>query len=73
MEALVPGSFQENVSEVYRLNGLRTVKLPTPPMAVSVMEACREVFRRKIQSRNTTGSRTRERRHQYFTRFGPQG
>ena len=50
MEALVPGSFQENVSEVYRLNGLRTVKLPTPPMAASVMEACREVFRERSRA-----------------------
>ena len=45
MEALVPGSFQENVIEVYRLNGLRTVKLPTPSMAATVMEACRDIFR----------------------------
>ena len=35
MEALVPGSFQENISEVYRLNGLRTVQFPIPPMEVS--------------------------------------
>ena len=45
MEALVPGSFQENVNEVYRLNGLRTVKLPTPSMAATVMEACRDIFK----------------------------
>ena len=50
MEALVPSSFQENVSEVYRLNGLGTVKLPTPPMAASVMEVCREVFRERSKA-----------------------
>ena len=47
MEALVPGSFQDNVKEVYRLNGLRTVNFPTPSMAASVMQACRDVFRDK--------------------------
>ena len=45
MEALVPGSFQDNVNEVYRLNGLRTVKFPPSTMAATVMEACKEVFR----------------------------
>ena len=45
MEALVPGSFQANVSEVYRLNGLREVKFPPPTMVSTVMEACKEVFR----------------------------
>ena len=45
MEALVPGSFQTNVSEIYRLNGLREVKFPPPTMVTSVVEACREVFR----------------------------
>ena len=45
MEALVPGSFQTNVSEVYRLNGLREVKFPPPTMVTTVMEACKEVFR----------------------------
>ena len=46
MEALVPGSFQDNVNEVYRLNGLRTVKFPPPTMAAT-LEACKEVFRGK--------------------------
>ena len=41
MEALVPGSFQDNINEVYRLNGLRTVNFPSPTMTVSVMEACK--------------------------------
>ena len=45
MEALLPGSFQPNVSEVYRLNGLREVKFPPPSMVTTVMEACKEVFR----------------------------
>ena len=45
MEALVPGSFQDNMNEVYRLNGIRTVKFPPPTMAATVMEACKEVFR----------------------------
>ena len=47
MEALVPGSFQENVSEVYRLNGLKTVKFPPPTMTTTVMEAYREIFRER--------------------------
>ena len=47
MEALVPGSFQDNINEVYRLNGLRTVNFPSPTMTVSVMEACKEIFREK--------------------------
>ena len=47
MEALVPGSFQENVSEVYRLNRLKTVKFPPPTMTATSMEACREIFRER--------------------------
>ena len=45
MEALVSGSFQDNVNEVCRLNSLKTVKFPPPTMAATVMEACKEVFR----------------------------
>ena len=51
MEALIPGSFQENVSEVYRLNGLRNVLFPTPTVEASVMEVCREVFREKAKEK----------------------
>ena len=58
MEALVPGSFQDNVNEVYRLDGLRTVNFPSPTMIISVMEACREVFREK--SKEETRKETEE-------------
>ena len=58
MEALVPGSFQDNVNDVYRLNGLRTVNFPSPTMTISVMEACREVFREK--SKEETRRETEE-------------
>ena len=58
MESLVPGSFQDNVNEVYRLNGLRTVNFPSPTMTVSVMEACREIFREK--SKEETRKETEE-------------
>ena len=44
MEALVPGSFQDNVNEIYKLNGLKNVKFPPPTTTATVMEACREVF-----------------------------
>ena len=58
MEALVPGSFQGNVNEVYRLNGLRTANFSSPTMTISVMEACREVFREK--SKEETRRETEE-------------
>ena len=45
MEALVPGSFQDNVNEIYRVNGLKNVKFPLLTTTATVMEACREVFR----------------------------
>ena len=44
MEALVPGSFHENINEIYRLNGLKPVKFPAPFMAATVVEECREIF-----------------------------
>ena len=58
METLVPGSFQDNVNGVYRLNGLRTVNFPSPTMTISVMEACREVFWER--SKEETGRETEE-------------
>ena len=58
MEDLVPGSFQENINEIYRLNGLKPVKFPVPSMAATVVEACREIFRER--SREEAGRQTDE-------------
>ena len=31
VEALTPGTFQHNMSEMFKLNGLKPVNFPTPP------------------------------------------
>ena len=54
MEALEPGSFQRNVNEVYKLNGLREVKFPPPAMSSTAMKACREVFRERTKKEYRT-------------------
>ena len=58
MEALAPGNFQKNINEIYRLNGLKPVKFPTPSMAATVVEACKEIFRE--HSREEAGRQTDE-------------
>ena len=44
VEAIHPGSFQENMNEMYKCNGLKPVNFPTPPMADIVAQTCKEVF-----------------------------
>ena len=44
MEALEPGTYQKNISEMYKLNGLPPVKFPPPNMTETVTKVCRELF-----------------------------
>lgn len=44
VEALTPGSFQENMNKMYQMNGLNPMNFPTPPMTGAVIEACKEAF-----------------------------
>ena len=44
VEAIAPGTFQKNMSEMYKLNGLKPINFPTPPMSDIILESCREVF-----------------------------
>ena len=44
MEAINPGSFQNNMNDIYKRNGLKPVNFPTPPMTDIVLQSCREVF-----------------------------
>ena len=44
MEAINPGSFQNNMNDIYKCNGLKPINFPTPPMTDIVLQSCREVF-----------------------------
>ena len=44
VEAINPGSFQSNMTDIYKRNGLKPVNFPTPPMTDVVLQSCREVF-----------------------------
>ena len=44
VEAIDPGSFQSNMTDIYKRNGLKPVNFPTPPMTDTVLQSCREVF-----------------------------
>ena len=44
VEAINPGSFQSNMTDIYKRNGLKPVNFPTPPMTDIVLQSCREVF-----------------------------
>ena len=56
MEALEPGSYQRNIDEIYKLNGLPPIKFPPPRMTSTVLQACREIFKEqaKEQEASTT-------------------
>ena len=56
MEALEPGSYQRNIEEIYKLNGLPFVKFPPPRMTSTVIQACRDIFKdqAKEQEASTT-------------------
>ena len=43
-EEINPGSFQSNMTDIYKRNGLKPVNFPTPPMTDIVLQSCREVF-----------------------------
>ena len=44
VEALTPRTFQQNMEEMFKLNGLKPVNFPTPPMNDVVIQACKDVF-----------------------------
>ena len=44
VEALTPGTFRHNMSEMFKLNGLKPVNFPTPPTNDVVIQACKDVF-----------------------------
>ena len=44
VESLTPGTFQQNMKEMFRLNGLKPVNFPTPPMNDVVIQACKDAF-----------------------------
>ena len=37
-------SFQSNMNDIYKRNGLKQINFPTPPMTDIVLQSCREVF-----------------------------
>ena len=49
MEALEPGSYQRNIDEIYKLNGLPPIKFPPPRMTGAVLQACREIFKEQTK------------------------
>ena len=44
VEVIEPGSFQHNMTEMFKKNGLQPVNFPTPPMNDIILQSCREVF-----------------------------
>ena len=44
VEALQPGSFQTTMTDMYKLNGLKPVNFPAPPMNDIILQSCREAF-----------------------------
>ena len=44
VEALTPGTFQQNMSEMFKRNGLKPVNFPTPPMNDAVIQAFKDAF-----------------------------
>ena len=52
MESIVPGSFQKTMDEMYRNNGLKPMKFPTPPTT----DAVRNAFHHHNMTGGTTGN-----------------
>ena len=44
VEAINPGSFQSNMNDIYKRNGLKPINFPTPPMTDIILQSCMEVF-----------------------------
>ena len=57
MEALEPGSYQKNIDEMYKLNGLPPVRFPPPKMTETVTKVCRELFQQQAREQEEEGSR----------------
>ena len=60
VEAIDPGSFQSNMTDIYKCNGLKPVNFPTPPMTDAVLQSCREEFlgTQEINSEDKTDEQT---------------
>ena len=57
MEAVEPGSYQKNIDEMYKLNGLPPVKFPPPKMTETVTKVCRELFQQQAREQEEECSR----------------
>ena len=44
VEAINPGSFQNNINKIYKGNGLKPINFPTPPTTDIVLLSCKQVF-----------------------------
>ena len=59
VEAIAPGTFQKNMSEMYKLNGLKPINFPIPPMSDIILESCREVFQGSHGTETETNQMTK--------------
>ena len=48
VEAIEPGTFQKHMSEMYKLNGLKPINFPTPPMSDIILESAGKYFRGRM-------------------------
>ena len=60
MEAVEPGSYQRNIDEIYKLNGLPPIKFPPPRMTGAVLQACREIFKEQTKEQEESSVRETE-------------
>ena len=60
MEAVEPGSYQRNIEEIYKLNGLPPIKFPPPRMTGAVLQACREIFKEQTKEQEESSVRETE-------------
>ena len=44
VKAINPESFQNNMNDIYKHNGLKPINFPTPTMTDIILQSCREVF-----------------------------
>ena len=58
VEALAPGTFQQNMKEMFKMNGLQPVNFPTPPMNDVVLQACRNAFGTNDRQTNDNDKQT---------------
>ena len=64
VEAIAPGTFQQNMSEIFKRNGLKPVNFPTPPKNDLVLQACKDAFGKNDRQTNDNDKQTFEQDNQ---------